>query len=294
MKRFVFSTVYSVVLSLLLIFSASVQADVKIIVDFEEFGDSIGSNSSWNYLSDFPAGFGAEKQVESGYGGYTTELAYQSKGVTFYNQNYLGTRLSTVTDTAFRSYENDMASVTGSGNNGSKTYGVVFGDSEVGVGYDSPTLPRISLPTGALLDSMAICNTVYLDYLLHGEEDPYGFSRPMNQEGDFMNLIIYGIDPDGLLLNSLTVSLGNFTDGILTTLNDWATFDLSSLAGAEELRFAFDGNDIGYGLWLNLPVYFAFDDLTYHFAEDASTPEPAAMLIFGLGLAGLVLARRRK
>ncbi|MDR0522224.1 MAG: DUF4465 domain-containing protein [Planctomycetaceae bacterium] len=279
----------------------AVQAET-IVVNFEEYASQIGNNNAWQYLSQFPADFGTTSQVESAYGGYATELAYQSGGVTFYNQEYLGTRLSTKTETPYSAgyYLNngDMASVTGTGNNGSQTYGVVFGSSSTGLPYNSLELPRISLPTEAILQSIALCNTSVLAYLLENG-DPNGFSSPMANEGDFFNLIIYGIGATGELIDSLTVSLGSYSNGSVSFLNQWTTFDLSSLSGAAELTFAFDGNDIGYGTWLNLPVYFAFDDLTYivnsgETDTSAATPEPATLLIFGLGFVGLAAVKRKR
>jgi hypothetical protein len=106
-------------------------------------------------------------------------------------------------------------------------------------------------------------------------------ASPLGTDGYF-NLNIYGLIGGGLF-NTVTVDLGSLTG--------WKEVNLSSLTGSDTLRFAFDGSDAG--VWgLNTPAYFAFDNLTY--TTNAPTPEPATLLIFGAGLAGLGLYRTRK
>jgi hypothetical protein len=155
-----------------------------------------------------------------------------------------------------------MASITGAGAGGSVTYAVVYGDSTIDLDYDSPYNPRISLPSGVTLQSIDITNTVYTHGCLT-EPDPYGFATPLSQNGDFFKLFIHGVSSNGTLIGSIPVTLGSYSDDTLYVLTTWQTIDLSSLAGAEELRFTFDGNDIGYEQWFNQPVYFAFDNLTF-------------------------------
>ncbi|MDR2438147.1 MAG: DUF4465 domain-containing protein [Planctomycetaceae bacterium] len=257
-----------------------------VVVDFEEFAEEINEDGedhgsengwSWNGTNDryysgwFPEDFGTWNGLAPGpYGMEADELAYQSNGVTFYilpgsdsGMNFwFGTGLSTVTDTTFASYLNEMASITGSGADDSAAYAVVYGDSTIDLEYDSPYNPRISLPPGVTLQSVDITNTVYT-YGCLTNIDPFGFATPLSQNGDFFNLIIHGVRSNGTLVNSITVPLGRYENDTLYVLTDWETIDLSSLTGSTELRFSFDGNDIEYGLWLNQPVYFAFDNLTY-------------------------------
>jgi hypothetical protein len=285
MKRFTFLFVLCACLFAWSV-TGNVSAQTPVVVDFEEFADEINEDGedhdsaygwSWNGTDDryysgwFPEYFGTWNGLAPGpYGIIANELAYQSEGVTFYilpgsdsGMNFwFGTGLSTVTNTTFASYLNEMASITGSGAGGSATYAVVYGDSTIDLDYDSPYNPRISLPPGATIKSIAITNTVYT-YSCLTDTDPFGFATPLSQNGDFFNLIIHGVRSDGTLVNSITVPLGSYENDTLSVLTNWATIDLCSLAGSAELRFSFDGNDIGYGLWLNQPVYFAFDNLIY-------------------------------
>lgn len=259
------------------------------VVGFEEFAAAINADGedhesengwSWNNTNDrlysgyFPRTFGTWIFDVPGDYGPETEVAFQSKCVTFTNYSgvseieeesanfWSGTGLSTVTDTVFASYLNEMASVTGSGANGSTAYAVVYGDSTIDLSYDSPYLPRISLPPGATIKSIDITNTVYTLGCLIGL-DPYGFAAPLSQNGDFFNLIIHGVKSNGDPVGSVTVTLGKYENDELYILDDWKTINLSCLTGSAELRFSFDGNDVGYETWLNQPVYFAFDNLTY-------------------------------
>jgi hypothetical protein len=161
-----------------------------------------------------------------------------------------------------------MASITCSGADGSEAYAVVYGDSTIDLSYDSPYLPRISLPPGATIKSIDITNTVYTFSCLMGL-DPYSFAAPLSQNGDFFNLIIHGVKSNGDLVGCVTVTLGKYENDELYILEDWQTVCLSSLAESTELRFSFDGSDVGYGMWLNQPVYFAFDNLTYTYIHTA-------------------------
>jgi hypothetical protein len=296
MKRFTFLFVLCACL-----FGWSVTGNVfaqPITVGFEEFATDIGTNWSWNNTNGrlhsgyfpnnpndpaspiYPGNFVWTLNVPTYYG-TQTEVFFTSQDVEFTNYSgasqgmnfWNGTGLSTVTDTNYASFSNEMASVTGKGNDNTDTYAVVYGDSLIDLPYTDSLLPRIVLPDGATIQSIAITNTVYAyDSMKYGDQ----FATPLEDFPDgYFDLIIYGVNSNGLV-GSVTVTLGENTGvGTADILDYWKTVDLSSLAGAKELRFAFDGNDIGYGQWLNLPVYFAFDDLTYTIeTEIEAEPEP--------------------
>ncbi|GHT12108.1 hypothetical protein FACS1894170_06530 [Planctomycetales bacterium] len=318
MKRMTLSLILSLAIA------GFVRADITTVVTFGEYASHIGPNHVWtNFIEDdtFPAdpeglGLGTLEDVydENIYGSGTgVGFAYQSQGTTFhlgsyYDNNYAysywnGIGLSTKTDTAYANYSNDAASVTGSGNNNSSTYAVVYGDSfgpDQRVEWDfykeyydnEWRIPYLTLPESAILKSFAVANTVYTDYLLNTPGE-YG-SLPAGQH---FTLNISGVANDALR-GTVLVNLDE--------LVGWETVDLTSLSGAEKLYFTFSGGDYSqYGI--NTPTFFAFDDLTYTFASDDtytiangdtlysnnSTPEPATLLIVGLGVAGLALRRRK-
>lgn len=264
-----------------------------VTVDFEEFATDIGTNWSWNNTNDrlhsgyfpndpnnpagpiYPGNFVWTFNVPTYYGP-ETEVFFTSQDVEFTNYSgasqgmnfWNGTGLSTVTDTTYAGFMNEMVSVTGDGNDSTNTYAIVYGDSLIDLPYTDSLLPRIVLPDGATIQSIAITNTVYAyDSMKYGDQ----FATPLEDfPGGYFDLIIYGVRADGSLAGSEYVTLGENTGvGTADILDYWKTVDLSSLADAKELRFAFDGNDVGYDTWLNLPVYFAFDDLTYTIESEA-------------------------
>lgn len=297
MKRFLLCALFLSVMCLAAPYSLQAKI-VTVTIDFEEFADLIGPNSAWcsgeagrPNSKDFPTDFGTSTTVTGPYGTPVRQTSFVSQGVTFFMNrdmsygSWTGTGLST-----YNSYLNEMASMTGSGNGGSSVYGVIYGDSADGLPYDSALLPRIILPDGGDIVSMAITNTVYTAYTM-GNIDPNGFAKP----GGYMDLYIYGVDPLGELVGKVVQSLGSDYD----ILTDWTTVDLSGLAGASELRFAFASDDIlnhsGYS-WLNYPVYFAFDDIVYQYddgIDETVTPEPASLAIILAGIGGLWPSYRR-
>lgn len=87
-----------------------------------------------------------------------------------------------------------------------------------------------------------------------------------------VNLI--GVKSDGTsMIRSLTVSANNST-----TSNDFTSFALSEFTQLKSLQFTSANN------------YIAIDNIT---VNASAVPEPATLVLMGLGLAGLVVRRRK-
>ena len=293
MKHFVFALILGMAM---VCFSSNIHAQqwVTVTVDFEQFVDGtslyqIGEDSAWGgrtggSINSFPAGFGTYLgNVIGPYGETVSQTEFAVNGVTFYYNGastaWFGTGLSARYTSTPADFTNEMASITGSGYDGSSAYGIIYADSTVNLDWNSPMLPVIKFQPGVELESMMVTNTAYVvNSMTNGD----GFATP----GGYLDLIIYGIDAHGGCIGYVTQSLGT-KDGVLL---DWVEVDLSPLSGATELRFAFDSDDIlDYSwlepdwVWYNYPVYVAIDDIKYSYLDDEPPPEPATLDIDGDG-----------
>lgn len=310
MKRFLLHTLFVLGLA---VFAGSVYAElVTYVVDFEQFSDDLNADAaahgsdfgwSWNNTTDrmysgpMPDGMLTATGMDPYMG--LTQGYIEVDGVKMMS-NYMGedwggmyywegVGISNVKDTNYYSFQNEMASMTGTGANGSDAYAVMYGGAFV---WENN--PWISIPTEGIISGMMINNTVYgYDSMLNGD----GFATSLDEyPGKFFDLIINGFDDNGTLIGFVRESLGINRDGNLDIIDDWTWLDMSELAGATTFEFLFESQeDSGYGI--NYPTYFAFDNLTY-FIDDgtgpgAAVPEPASLLIFGVGLGGLAMVRRR-
>jgi hypothetical protein len=290
-----------------------VRADITTVITFGEYAQYIGNNATWG--GNFPKDIGIHDsngwnndwyapqtnvEYESGSG----VLLHYSYGVSYGMSFWSGIALSTRTALASgEPYENgnDTVSVTTTGSNNSQTYAVAYGSANTSMDNSDVSLPYITLPDSVDLLGFNVVNTLNTDYALR---NGYGVASALSSADDYFSLYIYGFDADGTEIGWKEVELGWVGADGVETLNEWKWVDLTNLTGAKTLRFAFDGSDVS-GAWLNHPSYVAFDNLTYTFASDEtytvafadtpnSTPEPATLLIVGLGIAGLGLYRTKK
>ena len=87
---------------------------------------------------------------------------------------------------------------------------------------------------------------------------------------------------NGVLVDGLDDSTSQGLQGVFVTTN---------MSGWESSRMTFDSNSV----WLNWAGLYSFDENTY-FRVDldfATVPEPATMLLFGIGLLGLAGVNRK-
>lgn len=240
--------------------------------------------------------------------------SFGSGGISFVNKSELtygswsGFAYSNTTDVETPGFGNQFSAFPGEGRGGG-AYGVAFGYHDVqsnpltGEAFD-PTniehlegLPYFTLPIGASIESMYVTNTTYAALAMI-EGDSF-IGRPFGGEdgtiADWFKLTAYGTDASGTILDdSVDFYLADNREGQMLIVDQWELMDLSALAGAERLYFNLSGTLSGvYGL--DVPAYFAVDDIQYRVA-DAAIPEPSSLAlgIVGAGLIGVMIQRHKR
>ncbi|SIO59718.1 Ig-like domain (group 2) [Singulisphaera sp. GP187] len=222
------------------------------VATFESFG--LAPNTYVNNAG--PSG----KFVDAG-NTFNTEFSPDFGGL------WSGWAISSTTDTTTPGYTNQYSAITGSGADGSQTYGVAFTFG----GAADPFHPAgsfVNLPDGATPVSIEVTNTTYA-YLsmLNGDTFVSAFGA-----GDFLRLTIEGYtgpNGTGTKIGEVDFDLANFLGSNHSIINTWQTVGLTPLSGAGSLQFGLESsrNDPLYGI--NTPAFFAVDNLT------VSTPSGA-------------------
>lgn len=259
-----------VVLGSLVVLAAAARPLSGAVIGFEEFAAppwSLGPESYYNG-ADGAGGFA------SGGAAFNNTFVDYGGGFTFWS----GWAVSNVTDTTTPGYENQFAAFPGSGADGSAFYGVAS------VSAFDP-LPTITLPAGAVPQSVRITNTTYAALsMLYGDQFATQFGGSTGTDPDWFRLTITGLDAAAAPVGSIEFYLADyrFADSQLDyILDEWTLVDLTPLAGARALTLNLASSD--NGAWgMNTPAYFALDELLY-------APEPATVVV----LLALAAARRR-
>jgi Domain of unknown function (DUF4465)/PEP-CTERM motif len=225
---------------------------------------------------------GASGQFTSGGNGFNNTFDPSFGGI------WSGWSISSTTDTTTPGFGNQYSAITGSGANGSQTYGVAFTFS-TGVDPLHPDGSIINLAAGSSPQSIDVTNTTYA-YLsmLNGDSFARKFAA-----GDFFQLTISGYDSlngTGNIVAEKDFYLADFLNGNHLIVNTWQTLDLTSLAGAKSLRFGLKSSDNDPSFGMNTPAFFAVDNFT------AAVPEPSTglLVLIGLGVARTVRRRGRR
>lgn len=199
---------------------------------------------------------------------------------------YTGWVASASTDTSPTppDYTHQFGAIPGTGSQGSPTYGILYnGDVAGGTGGT-----YVNLPSGSSPLSIDVTNTTYVyDSLTQGDDFAKKFAA-----GDFLKLDIVGYsgaDGTGAVVGDVPFFLAKYATDADLPLSTWVTLDLTGLAGARSLGFAFTSSDNGQ-FGINTPTYVAADNLK---AEVAAVPEPSGVALGVVGLTILAMAGRR-
>lgn len=259
-------------------FAAARAANAATIVGFEDL--SLAPNS---YFNGNPGGSGDTFTVNPfTSGGITFSNTYtRSSGFEYWN----GWSYSNMTNTTTPGFGNQFSVYAGSGAGPSSNFAIST------QGYDSGFNDNsITIPTGRSFQSIAITNTTYAALSMRDGDPPgpFAFGKKFGgvtgNDPDFFKLIITGHTggATGAAVGNVEVYLAdyrfanNLQDYIL---NQWRTVDLTSLAGADTLTFAYDSSDVtmfGSFASINTPLYFAADNLVFGQPVSAAVPEPSS------------------
>ena len=239
--------------------------------DFDDL--TLAADSSWSgdYNSD-------------GVGGTYDGTTFTSGPASFNNFSdgdwfsWGGFAYSNKTDQTTSGYLNQFSSFAGSAHTGSN-FAVGFMDS-----YNGFT-PTLTLASEMVIDGLSVTNTTYCGLaLLNGEGPAKAFGGSTGDDKDWFKLTIEGFDSQNGSTGTVDFLLADYTadDNTLDYVVDsWKYVDLTSLGSVKSLQFTVSSTDNGQ--WgMNTPAYFAIDTVV---------PEPATMMLLGLG--ALLAARKR-
>jgi len=216
-----------------------------------------------------------------GSGGFTIDGNFFNNAYDATWGSWAGWAISNHDDASDPTWLNQYSAITGTGAGGSSQYAVAFSDEFNGDAF-------INIADGQRVLSMDVTNTTY-GYFTMRDGDANGFARPFGPD-DYLLLTISGYSGfggTGDLIGAIPVYLAG--DGEI--LNSWLSVDLAALGDARSLSFGFESSDVGL-FGINTPTYVAVDNFQT-ISPSAAVPEPAGLVLLGVGLMGAVGFARR-
>ena len=275
MKTQIFS---SLLIAGLTLCSAS-QSAAQVIVDFEDVGSSLASDSAF---------IGADGSGGFSSGGVAFNNTFSTfQGSEFWLDNAFSNQISWDPSAEFADGNDTVLLQNPDGSpafgiDGSATWGVVTG-----------TNARLAAPTGLGFQSLNFHNTQTAGNII---ENGNSFARPFGPGDVFsvrINELEEVVDEDGVITFAIVESTDTFnlTDAGVP-IQGWFEIDLvgTSVAGATLIGFEFFSTDTG-DFGSNTPSYIAVDNI--ELAAAAAVPEPSSLAILSLGALTTLLRRRK-
>lgn len=269
----------------------------EIVIDFEELTFFSGTSGS---SDGEPGGF--YYNGDNGTGAPNSD-GWTSRGATFSNAYspdfggyWSGWAYSNVVNRLTPFVDNQYASFPGGGSDGAGgidvggNYAVAYTGSEVG---RSDAVVRFG--QAMQVHAIDLANTTWVALYARDNNPPFYPNRDNFTDGDFLRLVIQGLDGNDSVVGELVTSLVDFggmgTDDNFI-LDEWLSINLDSLGTVSGLRFVIDSNltSTYFGVtYIDPPAYVAIDNLRL-----TAIPEPSSLLGCGgcFALLGWYRSRR--
>ena len=190
-----------------------------------------------------------------------------------FNENYEswdGWAVSATNDVTTPGFTNQYSAITGSGFDGSVSYGVAFSFADNFIRLSDSN----NGPFSGVVNGLYITNSTYA-YLsmLDGDAFAKKFGGETGDDPDFFSVVFRGHSDGVMSTDSVEFFLGDYraTDAADDFLVDeWTWVDLSGLGEVDSLSFSMRSSDVGeFGI--NTPLYFCVDDITVSNTPVSST-----------------------
>ena len=232
------------ILPITLLFFAASFLMAQTIADFENFGLTVGE-----FINNDTSG--------EGFTSGTVALPNN------FNENYQswdGWAVSATNDVTTPGFTNQYSAITGSGFDGSTSYGVAFsfGDNIIRLTEEVGIAPGV-------VNGLYITNSTYAFLsMLDGDAFAKKFGGETGDDPDFLSVVFRGHRDGVVSTDSIEFFLGDYRAADAANdflVDEWTWLDLSGFGEVDSLSFSMRSSDVGeFGI--NTPLYFCVDDIT--------------------------------